>query len=56
MQGMFEQPSDQAKHEAVKKFMNCKIKARTFVHEHVLMMISTIHEAKINGAIQDEGT
>ena len=56
LQGMLGRPSDQAKYEAVKKVMNCKMKAGTSVREHVLMLISTIHNAKINGAIIDEET
>ena len=55
LQGMFGRPSDQAKYEAVKKVMNYKIKAGTSIRAHVLMMISTIHEAEINRAIIDEG-
>ena len=45
LQGMFGKPSDQTKHEAVNKVMNYKMKAGTPVREHMLMMISTIHEA-----------
>ncbi|PKU77463.1 hypothetical protein MA16_Dca020639 [Dendrobium catenatum] len=53
---MFGQPSEQARHKAIKVVMNSKMKANVSVREHVLKMINYIHEVEINGAIIDEGT
>ena len=56
LQKMFGQPSEQARHEAIKDVMNGKMKNGSSVSEHVLKMIHYFNEAEINGAKIDENT
>ena len=53
---MFGQPYKKCRLEAVKKFMNHKMKLGTPVCAHVLKMIDYLHEAKLNEAKIDIGT
>ena len=53
---MFGQQSDQCRHEATHSYMNAKMKKGVSVREHVLNMISPMHEAEIHGATIDERT
>ncbi|XP_073128992.1 uncharacterized protein [Henckelia pumila] len=56
LQQMFGRPSEQARHEAVKAVMNCKMKNGSSVRDHVLKMINHLNDAEINGANIDEKT
>ncbi|XP_075499086.1 uncharacterized protein LOC142537461 [Primulina tabacum] len=56
LQQMFRRPSEQARYEAVKAVMNCKMKNGSLVHKHVLKMINHFNDADINGANIDEKT
>ena len=56
LQAMFEQQSDQCRHEATRSYMNAKMKKGVSVREHVLNMINLIHKAEIHGATIDERT
>ena len=53
---MFGQQSDQCRHEAIRSYMNAKIKKGVSVREHVLNIINMMHEAEIYGATIDERT
>ena len=53
---MFGGPSDQSRHEATRTYMNTKMKKGVSVREHVLNMISVLHEAETHGAVMDEKT
>ena len=54
LQEMFAQPSNQSRLDAFKANMNARMKAKTFVREHVLKMINWLNETKIHGAVIDE--
>ncbi|XP_073277714.1 uncharacterized protein [Primulina huaijiensis] len=56
LQQMFGRPSEQARYEAVKEVINCKMKNGSSVCEHVLKMINHFNDADINGVNIDEKT
>ncbi|XP_073129712.1 uncharacterized protein [Henckelia pumila] len=56
LQQMFGRPSEQARHEAVKAVMKCKMKNGSSVRDHVLKLINHFNDAEINGANIDEKT
>ena len=53
---MFGHPSDHSRHEATRTYMNAKMKKGQSVCEHVLNMISVLHEAETHGAVMEEKT
>lgn len=53
---MFGRQFDQSRHVATRTYMNTKMKKGVSVREHVLNMISLLHEAQMHGAVMDEKT
>ena len=53
---MFGRPSDKSHHEATRTYMNAKMKKGQSVREHVLNMISVLHEVETHRAFMDEKT
>ncbi|PON75391.1 hypothetical protein PanWU01x14_043580, partial [Parasponia andersonii] len=53
LQAMFGQQSNQFRHDAIKKFMNAKMKRGTLVRNHVLNMINYFGEAEVHRATID---
>lgn len=53
---MFGCPSDISRHEATRAYMNTKIKMGISMREHVLKMISLLHEAEMHGDVMFEKT
>ena len=56
LQQMFEPPSNQSRHEAMKAIMNAKMKVGSSIREQVLKMISHINEAELHGVTINEAT
>ena len=54
VQGMFGQPSKQARHEAIKSVYNTQMKEGTSVRDHVLTMMNYFNVAETNGAMIDD--
>ena len=53
---MFGRPSDQSLHEATRTYMNTKMNKGVSVREHVLNMISVLHEAETHEVVMYEKT
>ena len=56
LEAMFGAPSEKARLDAVRAFMNDKMKKGSSVKAHVLNMIDHLHDAELNGARIDEAT
>ncbi|EXC11736.1 hypothetical protein L484_020791 [Morus notabilis] len=56
LEAMFGAPSEKARLDAVRAFMNDKMKKCSSVKAHVLNMIDHLHDAELNGARIDEAT
>ena len=56
LEAMFGAPSEKAHLDAVRAFMNDKMKKGSSVKAHVLNMIDHLHDAELNGAKIDEAT
>ncbi|KAG6476507.1 hypothetical protein ZIOFF_066596 [Zingiber officinale] len=56
LQEMFGQQSEQARHEATRKYTNARMILGTHVRDHVMQMTNYFSEAKMHGAVIDEGT
>ncbi|KAG6499505.1 hypothetical protein ZIOFF_039294 [Zingiber officinale] len=53
---MFGQQSEQARHEATRKYTNARMILGTHVRDHVMPMTNYFSEAEMHGAVIDEGT
>ncbi|KAG6508746.1 hypothetical protein ZIOFF_034127 [Zingiber officinale] len=56
LQEMFRQQSEQARHEATRKYTNARMILGTHVRDHVMQMTNYFSEAEMHGAVIDEGT
>ncbi|EXB73692.1 hypothetical protein L484_026855 [Morus notabilis] len=56
LKAMFGAPSEKAHLDAVRAFMNDKMKKGSLVKAHVLNMIDHLHDTELNGARIDEAT
>ncbi|KAG6467586.1 hypothetical protein ZIOFF_074616 [Zingiber officinale] len=56
LQEMFGQQSEQARHEATRKYTNARMILGTHVRDHVMQMTNYFSEAEMHGAVIDEGT
>ncbi|KAG6473764.1 hypothetical protein ZIOFF_067681 [Zingiber officinale] len=56
LQEMFGQQSEQAHHEATRKYTNARMFLDTHVRDHVMQMTNYFSEAEMHGAVIDEGT
>ncbi|EXC27155.1 Retrovirus-related Pol polyprotein from transposon TNT 1-94 [Morus notabilis] len=56
LEAMFSAPSEKARLDAVRAFMNDKMKKSSSVKAHVLNMIDHLYDAELNGARIDEAT
>ncbi|KAG6503613.1 hypothetical protein ZIOFF_035929 [Zingiber officinale] len=56
LQEMFGQQSEQACHEATRKYTNARMILGTHVRDHVMQMTNIFSEVEMHGAVIDEGT
>ncbi|KAG6510438.1 hypothetical protein ZIOFF_028459 [Zingiber officinale] len=56
LQEMFGQQSEQARHEATRKYTNARMILGTHVRYHVMQMTNYFSEAEMHGAVIDEST
>ncbi|KAG6526536.1 hypothetical protein ZIOFF_016526 [Zingiber officinale] len=56
LQEMFGQQSEQARHEATRKYTNARMILGTHVRDHVMQMTNYFSEAEMHGVVIDEGT
>ena len=54
LQGMFGQPSERQRHEAMVSAMTARMKVETSVREHLLRMMTYLNTAETHGARIDE--
>ncbi|KAG6532599.1 hypothetical protein ZIOFF_006448 [Zingiber officinale] len=55
VQEMFGQQSEQAHHEATRKYTNARMILGTHVHDHVMLMMNYFFEVEMHGVVIDEG-
>ncbi|XP_073121767.1 uncharacterized protein [Henckelia pumila] len=56
LQGMFGKQSEQARHEATRKYTNARMVPGTHVRDHVMQMTNHFSEVEMHGAVVDEAT